>query len=43
MVKSVSLINNHRRYALVIGGFGEIGEHLCVELEKKKNYSDSLL
>ena len=36
MEKSVSLIKHNRRYALVIGGFGEIGERLCIELEKKK-------
>lgn len=36
MVKSVSSTNHNLKYALVIGGFGEIGEHLCIELEKKK-------
>ena len=37
----MSLIDNKKKYAIVIGGSGEIGKYLCLELERK-NYSNSL-
>ncbi len=32
----MSLIDNKKKYAIVIGGSGEIGKYLCLELERKK-------